>query len=453
LDVDSILRKAEGEATPTPRRSREVAAAVEEVDGMLKKAAQGARVQPTVQVGGSYAHGTWLEAQTDVDFFLIYPKEVDRERFEEMGLSLAKDALAACSPRTRYAEHPYIEADAGSVTVNAVPCYDVAKGEWKSAADRSPFHTRYMNEHLIGSLKAQTRVLKLFMKAQGLYGAEIRVRGFSGYACEVLTLKYGSFLGVARGALTWKRGTVVSVEGGEELAKALFKDSPIALLDPVDTTRNLGLAISPMKLATFVLLARKFIEEPSIAYFHSNRLRSPKATPVYLKEQTLLLGFPIEEKSEDILWGELWKSANAIAAHLTKDGVNVIRRSVAADKGWASIALLVSPVKLPKAQVRNGPEALMGDATSRFLAASKGRADAWWIGDDMRCHAIFEGETSDGGELLDRYFRDPVASVGFAKGLAKAAKQGHIVRAGARAYASRRPADRQALAELVGYSF
>ncbi len=396
-------------------------------------------------------HG-W-RTETDVDFFLVYPKEVGRAQFEELGLSLAEAVLGGCSPRRRYAEHPYVEAEVDSVTVNVVPCYGVAKGEWKSAADRSPYHTKYMEKHLDEALRSQVRVLKLFMKAQGLYGAEIKVRGFSGYACEVLTLKYGSFLGVIRAASSWGRGTIVSVEGGEERAKALFADSTFILLDPVDTTRNLGLAVSPTKLAEFMYVSRLFGRKPSLGFFHGRRLSLLRSAPAYAKENTILLAFRFEDKSEDILWGELWKSAAGISNHLSKDGAQVLRLSVAAEDGWAAIAFIVSPNRLPRARTRSGPEVFMGDATDRFLKSSGREADSWWMGDDLRSHTLFEGDVASAEELLRRYMKDPVASVGFARGLSEMAKKRHAVLSGGEAYASRRSAERQALAELVGYGF
>ena len=44
------------------------------------------------------------------------------------------------SPYVRYSEHPYVEAKIKNTKINVVPFYDVKIGEWKSAADRSPFH-------------------------------------------------------------------------------------------------------------------------------------------------------------------------------------------------------------------------------------------------------------------------------------------------------------------------
>jgi tRNA nucleotidyltransferase (CCA-adding enzyme) len=39
----------------------------------------------------------------------------------------------------------------------------------------------------------EVRLLKKFMKGTGVYGAEIKIGGFSGYLCELLILKYRSF--------------------------------------------------------------------------------------------------------------------------------------------------------------------------------------------------------------------------------------------------------------------
>jgi tRNA nucleotidyltransferase (CCA-adding enzyme) len=394
-----------------------------------------------------------LESDTDVDFFLVYPKSVERASFETLGLSLAEKALGGFAPRRRYAEHPYIEAEVDDITINAVPCYDVSKGEWKSSADRSPYHTRYMAEHLDRSLKAEVRVLKRFMRAQGLYGAEIRVRGFSGYACEVLTLKYGSFAGLLEAATEWEKGVVLSLEGGEEPAKALFQGSSFILLDPVDVTRNLGQAIAPVKVAEFVYASRVFLRRPASSFFARPCLSPATSVPDYLRGQVLLLRFAYRDKSEDILWGELWKSSKGLASHLERDGVAVLSSSVAAGGGKASMAFLVSVRRLPRAVERKGPEVFMGDALERFLSASSRRAGSWWIGDDQRGHVVSRAMENSPADLLKLYMKDPVTKVGFARGLAADAVRSVEVLAGRSACDSHRRMDREALRRLVGYRF
>ena len=75
----------------------------------------------------------------------------------------------------RYSEHPYVEAFVDTIRINVVPCYDVERGNWKSAADRSPFHTEFIKESFDEEKRLETRLLKKFMKTIGVYGAEIRI--------------------------------------------------------------------------------------------------------------------------------------------------------------------------------------------------------------------------------------------------------------------------------------
>ena len=89
-----------------------------------------------VLLGGSYAKGTWLENDTDIDFFVMIEPHVERTEFEELGKSVGFYALKKYKPYLRYSEHPYVEGKVGETRINIVPCYRVEKNKWKSAADR-----------------------------------------------------------------------------------------------------------------------------------------------------------------------------------------------------------------------------------------------------------------------------------------------------------------------------
>ncbi len=103
---------------------------------------RGSEPRPEVALGGWYARGTWLKGSHDVDFFLLYPVTFTREKLESNAISLAKEAMAGHQVNLRYAEHPYVESFVEGLRINLVPCYAVVPGEWKSAADRSLYHTK-----------------------------------------------------------------------------------------------------------------------------------------------------------------------------------------------------------------------------------------------------------------------------------------------------------------------
>ena len=80
-----------------------------------------------VIVGGSFAKGTGLESDTDIDFFVMIEPKVERKEFEELGKSVGFHALKKYKPYLRYAEHPYVEGKVDGIRINIVPCYKVEK--------------------------------------------------------------------------------------------------------------------------------------------------------------------------------------------------------------------------------------------------------------------------------------------------------------------------------------
>ena len=61
--------------------------------------------------------------------------------------------------------------------------------------------------HLKTNQEKEVRLLKRFMKMVGTYGSEFKVGGFSGYLCELMIIRYGSFLKVLKGVFDhWKPG-------------------------------------------------------------------------------------------------------------------------------------------------------------------------------------------------------------------------------------------------------
>jgi len=95
--------------------------------------------------------------------------------------------------------------------VDIVPCYDAKSGEWQSATDRTPYHTNYIRARLDKQLRGDVRLLKKFMQGIGVYGAEIKVGGFSGYLCELLIMKYGSFEATLHAFAKYNKRVVIDI--------------------------------------------------------------------------------------------------------------------------------------------------------------------------------------------------------------------------------------------------
>ena len=148
-------------------------------------------VDAIVRVEGSIAKDTWLSENPDIDIFMRLPTSIPRRNLGDIGLKIAKKAAGDAKQLERFAEHPYLEIFLSGYRVDIVPCYDAKPGEWQSATDRTPYHTDYINTHLSKEKRGEVRLLKRFLQGIGVYGAELKIGGFSGYLCELLIMKFG----------------------------------------------------------------------------------------------------------------------------------------------------------------------------------------------------------------------------------------------------------------------
>lgn len=204
---------------------------------------------------GSIAKGTNLGA-SDIDIFIVLPRDTPVD-FSTVAMQVATDVAnrRAFGPAESVkvtpmvASHPYAVLAIGNrgsvLEIDIVPCYDVSADQIVSAVDRTPHHTRFMNENLTSEQKNDVRKMKLFMKGIGVYGADVWTGGFSGYACEVLVHKYGSFLGVLKNT-----------------------DDLLRLNDPVDANRNVLASVSEEQSRLFSTCAGSYVRHPRIDYFY-----------------------------------------------------------------------------------------------------------------------------------------------------------------------------------------
>src|SRR5437867_5080918 len=320
--IDEVIRMISESSIPTKSKQNEL----EKISKEIQKGIMNFNDKRILKVivGGSFAKGTWLEIDTDIDFFVMIEPTVERNEFEELGKSVGFHALKKYSPYLRYSEHPYVEGKVDGIRINIVPCYKVQLSKWKSAADRSPFHTIFMETKLNEFLKSEVKVLKKFLKSIGIYGSQISVSGFSGYVTEVLILKYGSFRNVLQTFAELTPNYIVSLESPDQSAIEKFR-SPIIIIDPIDSNRNLGSAISAECLAKFVLASRLFLKAPSTKFFMKSSRSNIKIISD-IKSNLLIIDFKIRIRSPDILWGQLKKKLTSISKQLANAGFEIIKK-------------------------------------------------------------------------------------------------------------------------------
>ena len=369
-----------------------------------------------LEFGGSFAKGTWLAKDADVDIFLRFKKSTSEEKFEKIAKKIGFDSLKKYNPYVRYSEHPYVEAKIKNTKVNVVPFYDVKIGNWKSAADRSPYHTKFMKKSLTSKMKNEVRILKTFLKANRIYGAEIAKQGFSGYVSEVLILNYRSFENVIKSISEIKENKVI----GKTTKKF---DTSIVIIDPIDKNRNLAAAISDENLGKFILVSRAFKEKPSLGFFKTRKLKPSKK---YL-ENLLIVKFEYKIRSPDIIWGQIKRATTSLSIQLELEGFQVLRSKPYTDQQKeAYLLFLLESTKIPNIYQKNGPEFFRKDGSKSFISKNLKNPELMWIGKNKKIISIEKRKHTDAGKFMTAFLKNNLQT-GMPKGLISDFKRGFKV--------------------------
>jgi len=420
--------------TPTQREKKKILSLVEGLVEKVRIVAEKAGVRVEVRVEGSVAKDTWLREEPDIDIFMRVPPSMPRGAFGSVCLKIAKEATRDFKQVERFAEHPYLEAFVNSTRVNIVPCYRVKRGEWISATDRTPFHTDYVKPKLNDQLRGEIRLLKRFMKGIGVYGAEIKVGGFSGYLCELLVLRYLSFANVLEAAAYLKNSWLIDYEGyykgREDETEKLFPE-PLVVVDPVDKGRNVASALRRERLVEFVAASREFLMKPSLEFFYPRKMSafSHKEFIDEIKKRgsaLVFVRFGRVEVVPDVLWGQLYKTQRSLLRMLEQNDFHVIR-----DSAWSNeqdLNVLVFELEhamLPQVKKHLGPPIKKRTECNSFLrkhVGSPSTISGPYIEDDRWVVEIKRKHTSVVG-LLSEKLKEGGRHVGVAAFISQAIKK------------------------------
>ncbi len=418
MDMTAVTDKALSLCQPSENEENKIDKVGQRVKMLVEEYISGVDEVVDVVFGGSFAKGTWLHGDADIDIFIKIKPSVSLERFEQLGKCIGLTALKGHHPALRYSDHPYVEAFVDRVRVNVVPCYDVERGRWQSAADRSPFHTEYIRQNFDEDKKNQARLLKRFLKSAGIYGAEIATAGFSGYVSEVLVLRYGAFEGVLQAASELQERQVIAVDDNYDRDIVKGFQGPLIIIDPVDIRRNLGTAISPESVAKFVLCARSFLRTPSLRFFSTTR-KKDGARARQLHNNILIVELAHRERSPDVVWGQLKRSLKAITKQLEIAGFVVLRSSCITDeKKSAALAFLLESLTLPPYMKRKGPAVFRKSDAENFVASAKKKPHVAWVDREMRIAFLVERKSTEAGEFVRIQFRNNKGNSGIPKDIA-----------------------------------
>jgi tRNA nucleotidyltransferase (CCA-adding enzyme) len=394
--ADRVLERVEPSASERERMQAATDALIERVEeavGDLPVEAEPLQV-------GSTARNTWLAGDRDIDLFVRFPSSLSREELTRYGLEVGHAVLP--DGREEYAEHPYVTGEFDGFDVDLVPCFDVDSArKIESAVDRTPFHTVYLQERLTPELVAEVRTFKQFCKGIGVYGSNLRTRGFSGYLTELLVLEFGSTRSLIEAAADWRPPVALDSEDHGERSF----DDPLTVIDPTDPTRNVAAVLSASNLARLQHYARDVLADPRVEVFLPDppdplSSRTVREQVVRRGTTPVALAFDAPDLVEDELYPQLRKSLAGVGDELDRRGFDVLRRETfARDR-----AVLLFELEVPERPVierHEGPPVGSREHAEGFYEGYAGTDACGPFIEDDRYVVEREREFTGAGEFLE----------------------------------------------------
>ncbi|WP_256391916.1 CCA tRNA nucleotidyltransferase [Natronoarchaeum rubrum] len=375
-DFETAVAAVREEVDPSAAERERMESVAAELRERAGRAIAALPVDADVLQVGSTARGTWISGDRDVDVFVRFPTDLDREELEEHGLAVGHSVLP--EGHEEYAEHPYVKGTVEGFDVDLVPCYDVNDAAAiRSAVDRTPFHTEYVAARLDDDLAADVRLAKQFLTGIGAYGSDLRTRGFSGYLTELLVLEYGGFRELVEAAAEWHPPVEIDPEDhGEETF-----DDPLVVIDPTDPGRNVAAVLSPENIARLQHYARELLAEPREELFFPaalDPLSTGDAEAAIADRGTIpvAIRFAAPDVVEDQLYPQLARSLDGVTEELDRRGFDVVRSTaVAADRAVLLVELGVA--ERPTIERHEGPPVHVRDHATGFYEKYVDDPDAY----------------------------------------------------------------------------
>ncbi len=225
------------------------------------------KIDANAVLGGSMAKNTHLKNDYDADVFVKFNKKYKGDDISSiLEKALKKKYLLERVKGSR--DYFHIKKE---FLFEVVPVLDVESiNDAENVIDMSPMHVNYFKNNG-KELEDDVRLLKYFMKANRVYGAESFINGFSGHVVDLLIIKYKSFFNTLKAAKIWKPKVIIDLE--KKLKDPLMEldrekiSGPLIIVDPVQENRNAAAALSDDCFEKFKIASNEFIKNPSKKFF------------------------------------------------------------------------------------------------------------------------------------------------------------------------------------------
>ncbi len=415
--LSSVIKRVLDDVKPSDKDIANAKFAINEMMGRLKRHSP-SKVE--IILAGSVARGTHIRGNSDIDIFLLFPRNLEGSYIEKKGLEIGKnvvDSKKGESYIVKYAEHPYTKIIIPDLGINfdIVPAYKIKDArERGTAVDRTQLHNEFVNSSLNGRQRDEVRILKAFLKAHRIYGAEAKIEGFSGYLCELLIYQYGSFanllVGMANISLPLIINTAKSRGTNNESAEFMLKlfGKRFIIVDPTDSNRNVAANVSEESVSRFVIASRSLIRDPSKEAFYGTGIsdvyseRKLTAIGKSLGVSIFVIHFKVPDIANEIIWQQLKKARLRLVELLKVNGFEPLISLQNVEANDAVIGLFLNETRIRSKHVV-GPAVEMAEATERFAKAHRGSLISV---EKERIYTIEKSMYSSPEELINDFIKD-----------------------------------------------
>jgi len=367
MELSEIKQKTLKQIYPTEEFREKLEKTIKEISYRIKEIINFEKIPAEILLVGSTAKDTYLINNMDVDFFLCFPQSFNKEKIAKWAIFIGKKILS--NTEESYAEHPYLRGFFNDFKVEIVPCYKISDISQKlSAVDRTPLHTKYIIDNISEEQKNEVRLFKQFLKGIGIYGAEAEIEGFSGYLCELIIIKYGSFEETLKNVSNWKKGVYISIND----EKHQNFDTPLVFIDPVDKTRNVASALSVDNFNLFMYACVSFLKKPDVRFFFPNPIKpwsNDKINQLLNNKSERYIG--IRFKKPDIipenLFPQIRKSIKSIVDICERNDFKISDSVFHVSDDNVYIILKSDNFLLPKTKTHIGPPSKLKSNVNNFL--------------------------------------------------------------------------------------
>ena len=323
--INSVLKEVLGKNKPDKKELEQIKKDVQDFVKKLECEFKKSKIDAEIFIGGSFAKKTVIKkGDYDVDIFLRFNKKYNDKEISDLTHKILKNFKVFRVHGSR----DYFRVNVTPKTFfEIIPVIKIKNPKnARNITDLSYFHVKYINKKIKSEkILDDILLLKKFCYANQVYGAESYIKGFSGYALELLIYYYGSFLKFIK-AISQKREDkiIIDIEKHYKNKQIIMMDlnsaklmSPIILIDPTYKQRNVLAVLSYETFQNFQKTCKDFLKNPTLQAFEIQKLDIDKIQKDAEKKgfEFILLNSKTNKQEGDIAGTKLLKFYN----HLTKE--------------------------------------------------------------------------------------------------------------------------------------